>query len=483
MKVYRPRSFLTLVLIGFSLVALPLIVGIVYAAASLGRLTHESEQAVYQAVEITQNSWLLSEELTAMERNARQFLVLGDPGLWRAYEDGRARFQATAHRLQQLPLDARQAQHVHDLVAAEQAVHARLLASPRDSAAARQAAATFVDLDMRAHAIADAAGRLIDAEVQSLHATAASTQHRLAWQALALVPGTLVFAGLFTLLISRPMSQLDLAIRRLGDGDFGRGITLTGPRDVQQLGRQLDWLRRRLSEVEKEKVRFLRHVSHELKTPLAAIREGAELLTDEVVGHMNLQQTEVSRILQQNAMHLQKLIEDLLNFNVARTSSQGVDLALLRFDEIARFVLMDHKLSMMKKAVELELNCMPVWVRGDRQKLRVALDNLVSNAIKYSPYGGTITVRLFVRDGHAVLDVIDAGPGINAEERPRVFEAFFQGRPAAHGPIKGTGLGLSIAKEYIDAHNGTIEVVERQGAGAHLRITLELAQPVVQHAS
>lgn len=478
---YRPRSFLALVLIGFSLVAFPLILGIVYAAASLGRLTQQSEHAVYQAVEITQNSWLLVEEITAMERNARQFLVLGDPGLWRAYQDTRSAFQRTATRLQQLPLDARQTQRLGDLITQEGVVYGQLRSAPRDSVRARNAASAFITLGERAHAIADAGGRLIDAEVQALQTAAQATQRRLALQALALVPGTLVFAGLFTLLISRPMRQLDQAIRRLGDGGFSEPIALSGPEDVRQLGRQLDWLRRRLSELEEEKAKFLRHVSHELKTPLAAIREGSELLTDEVVGHMNPQQAEVARILQQNTMHLQKLIDDLLNFNLART--QGLDSALLRLDEITRFVVMDHKLSMMKKAVELELSCVPVWVRGDRQKLRVAVDNLISNAIKYSPYGGTITVRLYVRNGHAVLDVIDAGPGITADERPRVFDAFFQGRPAVHGHIKGTGLGLAIAKEYIGAHNGTIEVVERHSGGAHLRITLELAQPVVQHAS
>ena len=480
---YRPRSFLSLILIGFSLVAFPLILGLVYAAASLGRLTQQSEHAVYQSVEITQNSWLLLDALTAMERNARQYLVLGDPALWRTYEDNRVGFLRTAARLQRLPLDAEQVAQLSALTGAESRLYAQLRTSPRDSARARAAAAGFVDLAERARAIADAGGRLIDAEVQALHRATQATQHRLAWQASALIPGTLLFAALFTLLISRPMRQLDSAIHRLGDGAFSVPIALNGPSDVQQLGRQLDWLRRRLSELEAEKAKFLRHVSHELKTPLAAIREGSELLTDEVVGQMNPQQAEVARILQQNAMHLQKLIEDLLNFNIARTRAQGADLSLLRFDEITRFVVMDHKLSMMKKALELDLNCIPVWVRGDRQKLRVAVDNLISNAIKYSPYGGTISVRLYARDRHAVLDVIDAGPGILPDERPRVFDPFFQGRPAEHGHIKGTGLGLSIAKEYVDAHNGKIEVVERQSGGAHLRITLDLSQAVVQHAS
>ena len=114
---------------------------------------------------------------------------------------------------------------------------------------------------------------------------------------------------------------------------------------------------------------------------------------------------------------------------------------------------------------------------GDADKIRAIVDNLVSNAIKYSPRSGTITLDLHTESGHAVLDVIDLGPGIDPEDRPRIFESFYQGKPAPEGRIKGSGLGLAIASEYALLHGGRIELMERAAGrrGAHFRLWLPLA--------
>ena len=120
--------------------------------------------------------------------------------------------------------------------------------------------------------------------LETLQENTRSAQQELAWLSAALIPGTLVLVGLFLLLVGRPMRQIDRAIRELGEGDFSRPITVSGPNDIETLGRQLEWLRHRLKESTDEKNKFLRHMSHELKTPLANIREGTELLLDGSVG-------------------------------------------------------------------------------------------------------------------------------------------------------------------------------------------------------
>lgn len=483
MELYRPRSFLKLVLIGFTLVALPLILGLVNATSSLDKLAEQSEKAVYQAAQVTQNSWLLVEQITAMERSARQYLVLREPALLRSYAETHRQFRATADSLSQLSLPPEQQRALRALVQEEQALFASLHRPPLALARTPDAAPAFAALMARAQAIAGAASHLIDREVAGLQQAAARAQRILAWQVLALIPGALIFAGVFTLLISRPIRQIEQAIKRLGEGHFGAAVTVSGPRDLERLGTQLDWLRRRLAALDEEKSKFLRHVSHELKTPLATIREGSELLADEIIGGLNPQQGEVSRILQHNAMHLQKLIEDLLNFNLAHGRNSGLDLDMLRLDDAVKDVLAEHKLFMLKKALILDLNCTPVWIRADRQKLRIILDNLLSNAVKFSPPGGRIRVTLATRGERAVLDVADTGPGIDADDRPRVFDAFYQGKAIAHGHLKGTGLGLSIAREYVLAHGGTIEIINASGAGAHLRVTFALAELEMRHAS
>jgi two-component system sensor histidine kinase GlrK len=118
----------------------------------------------------------------------------------------------------------------------------------------------------------------------------------------------------------------------------------------------------------------------------------------------------------------------------------------------------------------------PVELDGDRAKLQTIVDNLVSNAIKFSPEKGHLHVHLRDREGQAIIEVADSGPGIPEAERRRVFDAFYQGSHAADGPVRGTGLGLSIAREYAQAHGGYIEVIEGEAPGACLRVVLPLQQ-------
>jgi len=121
----------------------------------------------------------------------------------------------------------------------------------------------------------------------------------------------------------------------------------------------------------------------------------------------------------------------------------------------------------------------PATVIGDGERLRTIIDNLLSNAIKYSPRNATIQLHVGVKDGYAVLDVIDAGRGVAPADRTRIFESFYQGPPPLEGRVKGSGLGLAIAREYALAQGGRIEVAGRGDgkAGAWFRLSLPLATP------
>jgi two-component system sensor histidine kinase GlrK len=278
------------------------------------------------------------------------------------------------------------------------------------------------------------------------------------------------------MLISRPMRQIDKAIRRLGDGEFGETAIISGPRDLQQLGERLDWLRTRLLELEQDKTRFLQHMSHELKTPLTAIREGTELIREQVVGELNEQQLEIAGILHDNSLQLQKQIEDLLNFSIAHSHTTALVRKRVALAPVIKEVLADHKIAMLSRHLQPDINLQPLVLQGDREKLRILVDNLVSNAIKYSPDGSQLSISLQAQRGNAVLRVADNGPGIPVEEQERVFDAFYQGAPADKGAVRGTGLGLSIAREYAQAHGGTVSVVKSDRRGACLQVELPLEQ-------
>jgi two-component system sensor histidine kinase GlrK len=303
--------------------------------------------------------------------------------------------------------------------------------------------------------------------------TARQAQRITLWQLLALFPVVIFLVVGFTILIARPIRQIDAAIRRLGQADFSVPVHVGGPEDLRQLGERLDWMRERLADLEQQKNRFLRHMSHELKTPLTALREGAELMSEEVVGKLTPEQREIAEILRHNSIELQKLIEDLLSYGASQSQKPAVDVARIELKRVANRVLDDQKLALRAKQLKLDVNVQDLTLSADFEKLRVMLDNLVSNAIKFSPQEGTIRLRARKVGDEVELEVADQGPGIAPEERKLVFEPFYRGRHAADALVKGTGIGLSVVREYAQMHGGSAEVVD-DGPGAHVRVRLPL---------
>jgi two-component system sensor histidine kinase GlrK len=214
-------------------------------------------------------------------------------------------------------------------------------------------------------------------------------------------------------------------------------------------------------------------MSHELKTPLANIREGTELLMDGAVGELAADQREVTGILRENSLKLQRLIENLLSFSAWQTSSVGLDLTTFRLRPLIKQVIENQQLTLLGQRVRLTVSVDDIELQADRGKLRLILENLLSNAIKYSPRSGTILVRAQADGEDLVLDVGDSGPGVPREERAQVFEAFYTGK-APHGHVKGTGIGLSVVMEFVTAHGGTIQIVDGECTGAQFRIRMPL---------
>jgi len=474
--VYYPRSFLKFILLGFLLVSLPLLYALVELIVSLDRLGTQSQQAVLQAAQAGRASRQLYEQAITLERVVRQHLILDDPQLIEDYGRLRQDFRQTSQQLQQLPLDRAQLSQLEKLTDGEARLYSLLKSSPRPAGASKILADGYADLAEGAQAMLNTSSALAEREIERLQETAA--EGRKTWGYLALAAGliALALAITFAVLIARPIRQLDLAVRQMGTADFTHAIEVNGPRDLRYLGQRLEWLRTRLHELETQQTRFLHHVSHELKTPLTAVREGAELLRDRVGGELSAEQREIVRIVRENTLHLQKLIEDLLTYHQTR-NIEPQTLGPVALADVIRRVVREHKLAALARMITFEAKLRPATLIGDGEKVRVIVDNLLSNAIKYSPLSGLVGIRLGVEDGGAVLDVIDQGPGIDPADRPHIFESFYQGSPAPDGRIKGSGLGLAIAREYALAHGGRIELLDRTDGkrGAHFRLWLPLA--------
>ena len=321
----------------------------------------------------------------------------------------------------------------------------------------------------------------VDDELSTLQQTARDAQRISAWQVAALVPGTLILVLFFILLVARPIRQLDGAIHQLGQSGFAKPIEVKGPTDLERLGRQLEWLRQRLLELAQEKNKFLRHMSHELKTPLANIREGTELLLDGTVGDLEKPQREVTDILRVNGLKLQQLIENLLSFSAWQTKTEVLTLSDFPIRALAISVAKAQRLTLKAAHIQLKLEVEDIIVNADREKIRTVLDNLLSNAIKFTPKGGYITIRAHATASGFELEFGDTGPGIPDEESPRIFEAFFQGRREQGGQVAGTGIGLSVVLECIQAHEGSVELVDSgEFSGAHFRVTIPQKRAVEQ---
>jgi two-component system, NtrC family, sensor histidine kinase GlrK len=474
--VYYPRSFLKFILLGFLLVSLPLLYALVELIVSLDRLGTQGQQAVLQAAQAGRASRQLYEQATTLERLVRQHLILEDPQLVEDYGRLRQDFRATAQQLQQLPLDRTQLTQLESITDRESHLYTLLKSPQRPPDGNAVLAEGYAGLAEGAQAMLTASNGLTEREIERLQETAA--EGRKTWGYLALAAGAiaLALAILFSVLIARPIRQLDQAIRQMATADFTHAIEVDGPQDMRYLGQRLEWLRSRLHDLEQQQTRFLRHVSHELKTPLTAVREGVELLRDRVGGALSAEQQDIVRIVRENTLSLQKLIEDLLTYHQTR-SMEPQTLGPVALGDIVRVVLREHKLAALARLVTVDAKLRPAIIVGDSAKLRAIVDNLLSNAIKYSPRSGVVRIELSIEKQFAKLDVIDQGPGIDPVDRPRIFDSFYQGKTAPGGRIKGSGLGLAIAQEYALAHGGRVELVDRteSARGAHFRLWIPVA--------
>jgi signal transduction histidine kinase len=226
-------------------------------------------------------------------------------------------------------------------------------------------------------------------------------------------------------------------------------------------------------ELDRLKDDFVATVSHELRTPLTSMMGFLEMIREGEAGQLTDDQKRFLAIVYRSSERLQRLVGDLLF--VARLDASGLQLhfAPVRLDEIAREVVESSAALARSREIELDFELVDVpSVLGDQERLLQLVGNLLSNALKFTPAGGTVTVRVFAEGGGAVLEVADTGIGIPADEQDRLFQRFFRSSTATQQAIPGTGLGLVISRAIAEAHGGTIDVTSQVGAGTRFRVEL-----------
>lgn len=460
MPFWRPRSILQLVLVGFFTALAPLCLAILFTVETLDDLASSERDITRKVIATSRLGQEIQAELLEMERHARQYMTLFDPELATLAQGERTILLTKLDELETLvDQPGTDATALANSLAGLQLT--RSSAPQTEAEIAEQALAidamnhSFSVITEQRRSMQAWLQAWIDQLLENSAAQAENVINSLFVQLSFLAFATLALLLLFSYWINKPVQELTQEIHQLGTAGLDHTIRISGPQEVKVLGHKLDWLRQRLQETEQEKQQFLRHISHELKTPLSSLREGADLLAEQVTGHLSQQQQEVVEIVRLNSIELQRLIENLIDYN-QQAPSQELLLEEIDLNKLWQEILANYRISIDQKDLQLDINGnVDYWV-ADRHRLKTSLDNLLSNAVNYTPAGGNINVVWCSKAANLVIDIANSGDPIPPADVERVFEPFFQSTAKRTGAIKGSGIGLSVARECIEVQGGEL---------------------------
>jgi two-component system sensor histidine kinase GlrK len=456
---YYPRSFTMLVMVAMGVLTIPLASGLISTVQRMQGVIDTQRQFTRDSLDITRNLRQVVDGVNQLQRAAGQYHLLRDNDLGTSLTTSAHALDAELLRLDAL-LDAPAPRaSLRALAAQVRQIYRKVAPGQFLGVAAFNALRPeFESLHDAALTLQGRGDAYVQRRLGVLEAEMQATRRRLLVLTLALIPLTVVLAAAFSWLINRPVRQLKAAIQQLARGDLSRLPPINGPHDMVELHLEIDSLRRRLGEIEAQKTQFLRHVSHELKTPLASLREGVGLLAEQVPGPLNAGQTSIVAIMNTSSRDLQRRIEDLIRYSGMLHAPGDATLSPLSLAVVLTAVQTRHRLALDARGlvIDAELDAAPVY--ADREQLETVIDNLLSNAARFSPPGGHILVRSEAAAGQYRLEVCDQGPGIPQHERERIFDAFVQGANQPNTAVKGSGLGLAIVRETLRSMGGQVSV-------------------------
>lgn len=451
--------------------------------------------------------------LDRLEESASKYWVTRDDGYAFTYAAARDSFGAIVGQLEEATLTDQERAPMARLVSAwagGEALPERLpgrlseLAAGSASDSLRALRSRVGTLREQTLAVNRAAREAIGSRVAGM-AEAENRAATVSWIALA---GGLLVAGLVSWLVIRSLltglGRLRAGTREVAEGDFEHRIQTQTDDEFAELAEAFNAMTERLDEVDRLKRDFLSQVSHDLKTPLASIRETTRLLLDEVPGPLEEDQRRLLEMSLRSGERLSSMIEQLLELSRMEADAVEYELEPADLGELVEEVAEEFRPRLRERSLALEVgrgedggdgrgDAGPV-AAVDPDRVVQVLQNLLENARKHSPEGGTIRVWCDRRSqlpaeipdwaprpgpdgrpeepGWALISVADDGPGVPPEARPRIFERFRQVERQANRSAEGVGLGLTLCREIVRAHDGTIWVEESDSGGSRFRVLL-----------
>jgi signal transduction histidine kinase len=277
--------------------------------------------------------------------------------------------------------------------------------------------------------------------------------------------------------LTRPVRQLQKAVERFGRGDLSSRVNSSRRDELGQLARTFDRMAGRIETLLAAERRLLLDISHELRSPLARLGVAVELARsgDDLNAALNRIQKESDR--------LNALVGQLLQVTRAEGDPSSLRRDSVRLDQLVQQLVEESGIEASAHGCRLEYGKhIPITVEGDPEMLRRAVENVIRNAIRYSPRDSSIEVSLDRRNGTAVVDVRDHGPGVPDEALPRLFDPFYRVDTDRNRTSGGIGLGLSIARRAIELHRGSIRA-RNAGPGLEVELELPVSRPVANLAN
>ncbi|MFC3120737.1 sensor histidine kinase [Agaribacter flavus] len=315
--------------------------------------------------------------------------------------------------------------------------------------------------------------RYVDQKVQEQQRFLTDMQARQGWSTGLLVVLSLIIILFSTQFIVKPVRKLQAIIQSIANSSQSvPAKSSSGPRELLAVEKDLYWLSERLRQLEKVRTALLRHASHELKTPLASIKEGCAILSDNLLGELNPAQYEVLQLLDNSTERLNLLVVKLLDYNALLQQAEP-DLVPVNVLSVIRASADNHRLLLQQNEQDVEIKIFnTLTVAGDEELLRRIADNLISNAIAYGKKGNVIQIEGYRDEECVVIDFMNNGKPIPREARMEIFEPFKRGAEKRNDKVIGAGLGLSIVADCVRLLGGAISIEERASFDVCFQIKL-----------
>jgi len=296
---------------------------------------------------------------------------------------------------------------------------------------------------------------------------------------IALVIG-LILAGLSTYSILAPLRRLQDHIREIGLGNFKTTVNVSAPSDLHELVDSVGVMATKLQELDDLKAEFVSHITHELRSPLTAIHAGTQLLMEEIPGPVNEAQRETLELMVESSRQLIDMISSLLDLSKIDAGMMEYRIVSTDLKRVIDTAVNKIRLLADRERIRIVIEAPrgPIFAPVDEIRMQQVLDNLLSNALKFSREGGSIYLRVEPDPKAKALriSVADTGRGIAPESLQHVFERFYQGAVRARGGAPGTGIGLALVKRVVEAHGGRIWVDSELGKGTTMTFLLPLSE-------